>query len=400
MTRAWLLWRRRRLLAGVGAVAFVISLAVAFVIPKQYKSVAKVMPPEQQNTGAMLLAAAAARSTGLGSLGALAGGLLSEHSNTALLVELLKSGTVSGNIVNRFDLRKLYHSRYNVDAQKKLARHTKITDDRKSGVITLEVTDTDPVRASDIAQAYLDELNKLVNTTSTSAARRERIFIEQRLASVKRDLEKAQINLSEFSSRNSTIDIKEQTRATVDAGARLEGEMLLAQAGLESLRQIYGDANVRVRETEARIATLKRELEHMAGSSASPAPDSGDELSPQLRQLPRLAVPYADLYREVRTQETVFDLLTQEYELSRIEEAKDTPVVSVIDAPGVPEKKSFPPRLLLALLLTAVTVCATAAWIVMKNEWEKLDVRDPIRVLGSEMWTATRMRLRGKRSAA
>jgi capsule polysaccharide export protein KpsE/RkpR len=302
--------------------------------------------------------------------------------------------------VDRFNLKSLYHCRYRMDAEKKLARRTRVTEDRKSGTITLEVTDTDPLRARDMAQAYLDELNKLVITTSTSAARRERIFIEQRLASVTRDLEQAQLNLSEFSSRNSTIDIKEQTRATVDAGARLEGEMLSAQAELESLRQLYGDANIRVRETEARIATLKRELEHMAGSSTSAGADANDELSPQLRQLPRLAVPYADLYRKVRTQETVFDLLTQEYELARIEEAKDIPAVSVIDAPAVPEKKSFPPRLMFALLLTAVSVAATAAWLLAQNAWDKLDAHDPLRALGNEMWTTARARLRGKRSAA
>ena len=400
--RTWLLWRRRRLLIRVVLIAFAMSIALALVIPKQYKSVAKIMPPDQQSSGAMLLAAMASRGEGLGPLGALAGSLLTNHSTTALMEDLLKSGTVSGHLINRFDLEKLYHCRYRVDAAKKLARRTKISDDRKSGVITLEVTDTDPVRARDMAQAYLDELNRLTIATSTSAARRERIFIEQRLASVEKDLEKAQLDLSEFSSKNSTIDIKEQTRATVDAGARLEGEMLAAQAELESLRQVYGDANVRVRETEARIATLKHELGEMAGSAdtVSASSNAVGELSPQLRQLPRLAVPYADLYRKVKTQETVFDLLTQQHELARLEEAKDIPVVSVIDAPGVPEKKSFPPRMLLVLLLTAASVAAAVAWVLAEDAWNRLDAGDSRRVLADEMWATARARLGGKRGAA
>ena len=126
---------------------------------------------------------------------------------------------------------------------------------------------------------YLDELNKLVTQTSTSTAHQERVFIEGRLHSVAADLERAQLDLSEFSSRNSTVDIKEQTRAMVDAGARIQGELLVAQSGLESLRQIYGDGNVRVHETEARIASLQRDLEKMTGSSApliaKAAPGSG-----------------------------------------------------------------------------------------------------------------------------
>lgn len=402
LTRAWLLWRQRVLLLRVAAVALIFNIGLVLIIPKQYKSVARVMPPEQQSSGAMLLAAIAGREGGLGSLGALASGLLANHSTTALLEDLMRSGTVSGHLIDRFDLQRLYHSRYRVDAAKKLARRTKITDDRKSGVITLEVTDTDPVRARDMSQAYLDELNKLVIATSTSTARRERIFIEQRLASVEKDLEKAQADLSEFSSKNSTIDIKEQTRAMVDAGARLEGEMLVAQAELESLRQIYGDANVRVRQTEARIATLKHELEEMAGSGGAEPPKPGalESLSPQLRQLPRLAVPYVNLYRKVQTQEAVFGLLTQQYELARIEEAKDIPVVSIIDAPGIPEKKSFPPRLILVCVFTFAIVGAAAAWVLARDAWSNLGEQDSRRVLADEMWSAASARFSRKRGAA
>jgi capsule polysaccharide export protein KpsE/RkpR len=260
------------------------------------------------------------------------------------------------------------------------------------------------VRARDLAQAYLDELNQLVTRTSTSSAHRERVFIEGRLHSVSADLERAQLDLSEFSSRNSTIDIKEQTHAMVDAGARVQGELLVAQSGLESLRQIYGDGNVRVHETEARIAILQRELEKMTGSSAPLIPGAASaksdveekgELYPPLRQLPRLAVPYADLYRRVRVQETVYELLTQQYEMARIDEAKDVPVVSVIDSPGVPEKKSFPPRLLLTLALTFFVFAATAALILIRDYWSRIDPGNPGKMFAAEVLLAVRKRTVG-----
>ena len=130
----------------------------------------------------------------------------------------------------------------------------------------------------------------------------------------RQSLEDAEMQLSQFSSKSSAIDIKEQTRAMVDAGARVQAELLVEQSGLQSLRQIYGDGNVRVRETEARIASLQGELTKMTGSSApltaeeihDDSANSGDgddkgELYPPLRQLPRLAVPYADLYRRVKS---------------------------------------------------------------------------------------------------
>ncbi len=404
--RAMLLWNHRRMLARVTIIAFIVGLTFAFLIPKRYKSSGSIMPPDQQSSGAMMLAALTSRSGALGGLGSLAGGLLGAHTTTALFVNLLHSGTVSGHLIDRFHLQQLYHNRYRIDTAKRLAHRTTITEDKKSGVITVEVEDEDPARARDLAQAYLDELNKLVTQTSTSAAHQERIFIEGRLHSVAADLERAQLDLSEFSSRNSTIDIKEQTRAMVDAGARLQGELLVAQSGLASLRQIYGDGNVRVHETEARIASLQRDLEKMTGSSApliaKAAPGAGaqsdfedkGELYPPLRQLPRLAVPYADLYRRVRVQETVYELLTQQYEMARIEEAKDVPVVSVIDSPGIPEKKSFPPRLLLALGLTFFVFATTAALILIRDYWSRVDPSHPGKILAAEVLLAVRKRTR------
>ena len=402
--RASLLWRHRRMLARVTAIALVVSFAIAFLIPKKYKATASIMPPDQQNSGALMLAALArGGGSGLGSLGTLASSLLGGHTTTALFVNLLESGTVRGHLIDRFQLQKVYHTRYRFTTAKRLARLTKITDDKKSGVITIEVEDTDPVRARDMAQAYLDELSNLVNKTSTSSARQERIFIEHRLHDVENNLEHAQLELSEFSSKNTTVDIKEQTRAMVDTGARVQGELLVQQAGLQSLRQIYGDGNVRVKETEARIAALQKDMQQMTGSSAPlPAADSGldgaapsgdkGELYPPLRQLPRLAVPYADLYRTVKVQEVIFELLTQQYEMARLEEAKDIPAISVIDAPGIPEKKSFPPRLILMVVLTFLSFSVAASLILFREVWSRVSPDDPRKALAAEVVPVIRRR--------
>lgn len=395
------LWSHRRRLAQVAAISLVLSLAIAFLLPKRYTSTARIMPPSSSTGGTALLAALAGRGTALAGLGSLAGGLLGGGGNTALFIDLLRSGTVSGHLIDRFDLLHVYHSRYRIDAAKHLTRITKIVDDKKSGVITLTVTDSDPVRARDLAQAYLDELNQLVNRTNTSSARQERIFLERRLQGVRADLEKAQHQLGDFSSTNATIDIKEQARATVDAASRLEVQMIAEQSALNSLRQIYGDDNVRVRSAQARIAVLRGEMAKLGGSSEAPLTDgktaaansSGsveNSLYPPLRQLPRLAVPYADLYREVQVQEGVYQLLTQQYELARLQEAKDVPVVSVIDAPGIPEKKSFPPRLLLSLILTAAAVLAFCAALLIRNQWRQVQANDPGKALAIEIVTGLR----------
>ena len=404
--RGLVLWRYRRMLLRVAGIALLLSLGIAFIIPKEYKSVASIMPPEQRNTSAMMLAALSSRASGLGALGSLASNLLGGQSSTALFMDLLRSGTVSDHLIDRFHLQDVYHKRYRVDAAKHLAHCTKISDDKKSGVITIVVEDTSRERARDLAQAYLDELNALVNRTSTSSARRERMFIERRLDTVQASLEQAELDLSRFSSQNSAVDIREQTRAMVEAGARVQAQLIVERSSLQSLRQIYGEGNVRVREAEARIGTLQGQLAKMTGAAVPTAserdegkagdpPEGGGsaELYPPLKQLPRLAVPYTDLYRRVRVQETVFELLTQQYEMARIEEARDVPAINVIDAPGIPEKKSFPPRLLLSLLLTALAVAGSATMVLVREGWEMVGEDDPRRVLAHQVIPAVRARM-------
>jgi uncharacterized protein involved in exopolysaccharide biosynthesis len=377
--KANLLWDHRLMLARVAVIAFVLSAAFAFLIPKRYESVARLMPPEQPSSGAAMLAALAGHSMGgLAGLGNLAG-MLGGRTSSALFIDLLHSRTISDHVIDRFNLQHVYRKRYRIDTVKYLARHTTVVDDKKSGVITITFTDTDPSRAKAITQAYLDELNSIVTHANTSSARREREFIEKRLVSVQAELQTAEKALGQFSSTNATLDIKEQTHAMVDAAAKLQAEMIVGQSELDSLKQIYGEDNVRVRAARARIGVLKTEIGKMSGAGES------SELYPSLRQLPRLAVPWADLYRRVRIQETVFELLSQQYEMARIEEAKDTPVVAVIDPPLVPEKKSFPPRVIMILLLTIFAVGVTSFYIVLNSMWENLSPSDPRKMLAREM---------------
>ncbi len=388
VANASVLWAHRSILGRVAIVSILLSLVIVFVIPNQYESTARIMPPETAGGSTALLAAIAGRGE-FGGLGGLASSLLGARTSGPLFVDLLRSATVSGDLIDRFQLQQIYHKRYRVDTAKRLARRTAIAEDKKSGVISINVEDSDPHRARDLAQAYLDELNLLVNRTNTSSARQERIFIEQRLDGAQKGLEKAQKEMSEFASTHTAIDMKEQTRATVDAAAKLEGQLIFEKSELDSLRQIYGDENVRVRSANARVGELQRELDMISGTSAPLVNDKSGNPNlaatldrtvadyPSLRQIPRLAVPYADIYRRVRIQETLYEMLTQQYELARIQEAKDVPVVRVIDFPGIPEKKSFPPRSLFLLLINALVLIAASARIIIRDRWSQISPQDP-----------------------
>ena len=394
---ARLLWQHRRLLIRIAALSLIAGIVISLVLPKRYVSMARIMPPEQQGSTGLMMAALASKA-GLGSLGSLAPVFFTGHSTTALFVDLLRSGSVSDQLIDQFNLQHIYGKRYRMDAAKRLARNTSIHDDKRSGVITIQVEDSDPTRARDIAQGYLSALNKLIVETNTSAAHRERVFVEKRLVDVQQNLSQAQRDLRDFSARNGTIDLKEQTRGMVDAGARVEAQLLLEEASLNSLRQVYGDRNIRVREAEARVAALRSDLIRMAGESRAEETKRDDPmlaLAPALRQVPALAVPYADLYRHVKVQETLFELLTQQYETSRIEEAKDTPVLSIIDVPGIPEKKSFPPRTLITLAFVLGATTCGAVWVLLRKRWSELPDGDPQRVLLSDVVAAFRGTSRG-----
>jgi len=377
-----LMWEHRPALTRVGLWALVLSTAVALLIPDQYESSVRIMPPDSTNNVGAVLGALTGKGSSNSELAMMAGSLLGMKSSGALYVNLFRSRSVQDRVIDEVNLQKVYSMRYKQDARKKLDGRTEVNEDRKSGIITLVAEDHDPKRARDIAQAYVDELNRVVAQVSTSSARRERMFIEQRLVSVKSDLEDAEQKFSAFASKNTTLDIKEQTKAMVESAAVLQGQLIAAESEMQGLLQIYADNNVRVRALRARIGELRRALTNIHGSDASIASDSSpsDELSPSIRRLPLLGVEWTDLYRRLKLQETVYELLNQQYELARIQEAKEIPTVNVVDPANVPEKKSFPPRLWIIILLTSLSMATAITWISWTARLDEYDAQDPRRL--------------------
>ena len=396
----WLrvLWEDRRFLRKVTLWGAAISLVTVILLPISYESKARLMPPEQgSGSGLAMLAALAGRGTGsasgggigsaIGGLGGVAGDLLGIKSSGSLFVDMVGGPTIQDDLIAKFDLRKVYHDRYWVDARRDLAKHTDVKEDRKSGVISIAVSDHDPHRAQQMAQAYVDALNRLVAQVSTSSARRERMFIETRLKTVKQNLDNALQEFSQYASKYGTLDVPSQTKAMVESEATLEGQFIAAQSELEGLKQIYTDNNIRVRELEARVQSLKHQVENVSGNKADLNSDQsgipGD--LPSIRKLPLVGVQWANLYRETKIQETVYELLTQEYEFAKIQEAKEIPTVNVLDAPLVPERKSFPPRILLTLLGTVMSFLLAATIVIGKAAWKENE--SPEKELAAEIWT-------------
>jgi capsule polysaccharide export protein KpsE/RkpR len=389
--RLRLLWKHRRFFLRAGALGLVASTLVAFLIPKSFTSTAQLMPPDAQSTSALAMMAGMAAKAG-GGLGAVAGDLLGVKSSGALFVGVLRSQTAEDRLIRQFDLRKVYGNGLVMDARTKLFENTSISEDRKSGIISISVTDHNPQRAAALANAYVDQLNSLVAELSTSSAHRERVFLEERLKVAKQDLDDASDQLAQFSSKNNTFDIQQEGRAIVGAATNLAGEMIAAQSQLEGLRQIYTDNNPRVRSLNARVAELRRQLEKIGGAKGSTAKgiDQSDRRSadmpyPSLRNLPLLGAQYADYYRRAKIQETVYELLTEQYELAKVQEAKETPSVKVLDPARIPERKSFPHRLVIMFLGTFLACAVSVVWVLGSARWAEVDPKDPRKVLLHEV---------------
>ena len=352
------------------------------------------MPPDTQSSSGLAMMAAMASKVG-GGLGSVAGDLLGMKSSGALFIGVLRSQTAQERLIQEFGLQKVY-ARFGkmsvTDTRAQLDENTSISEDRKSGIISIGVTDHDPQRAAAIANGYVNELNSLVAELSTSAAHRERVFLEGRLAVAKRDLDEASSQLAQFSSKNNTLDIQTEGKAMLDAAGSIAGQMIAAQSELEGLSQIYTDNNPRVRALNARVGELRKQLNKLGGtaddsakSATSPPAVSNGMPYPTIRSLPLLGAKYADFYRRAKIQETVFEMLTEQYELAKVEEAKETPSVKVLDPAQVPERKSFPPRLLIMFLGTFLVFSVAVVWVLGVQQWRAADPNDPRKILAQEI---------------
>jgi capsule polysaccharide export protein KpsE/RkpR len=385
------LWRRRLWLAKAIGLGMFVTLCVSFLIPNEYTSTAQLMPPDPQMVSSpSMLGVLTGSGINLPSFGT---SLMSQRTPGSISIGILSSRTVQDDIIDRFDLRRVYRCKYYVDARKDLTKYTAFDEDRKSGIVSITVTDRDPHRARDIAGAYVEELDKLVNTLSTSSARREREFLETRIQSIKTDLDEKSHALSEFSSRNATMDPQKQGEATVAAATRLQSELITAESELSGMRAMYADSNVQVREVRARIAELQSQLQKMGGGGKNEEPTDvkDDDLLPSVRELPLLGFTYYDLYRQVTIDETLYETLTKQYELAKVQEAKDIPPVKVLDAPDVPERHSFPHRSIFLLAAAILSGIFGVVWIIVYRLWEIADDSSPIKSAG----IAIRQSLRG-----
>jgi uncharacterized protein involved in exopolysaccharide biosynthesis len=340
------LWKHGWMILALSLVSVVTTgLYTYFVMPKIYESIASILGPrESAGGGASLAAALAASGAGQVLTGFLPGGGTSRDA----FIAILKSRTMAQELVDRFKLKEYYRAQVTEAAIGALQTATNISVSRE-GVISVKVEDKDAKLAADIANAYVTTLDRMFAKLGTTEASKQRAFIAERLEKTEKALRQAEEVVKRFQEDNKAIVLQEQSRRAIEAAAQVKGQVTVAEVQLEVMRGFATETNPQVVQQKRQIEEMKRQLAQMQYSQGLDLPpETANPGQPRREfQVPFTKVPELErdlvrLTRDVKVQETVFTLLTQQFEQAKIAEARDTPMVQVLDKAVPAERKSKP----------------------------------------------------------
>jgi tyrosine-protein kinase Etk/Wzc len=379
-SRLALLWDRRRVLFDASLWGAALALLAALLSPSRFTSTARLMPPDPPLMEQLALLRSLCELAGFSMESSKTGASSTFIIPANVFATILSSDSIQNGVIEKLGLRKVYGCDTQADARRELSRRTNISVDRKTHFLTIEVTDHDPQRAQQIAAEYIVQLNSLLARVDNSESHRERVFLQQRLLEVGHDLQDAESDFSRFSAGNFLVDLQDEDSTLQQTVLYLQGRLIAEKTQLQALRTVYANDNVRVREAQARIGELTRQIRQLGGhSNASLADSAGTAPLIPVRKLPVLGVGYIDLLRRVKVDEALFEALARKYEMAKAEEARELPSVTVLDSPEVPEKQVFPLRVLM-IAGAGLTFLSCVTWIFLKSDWERLAPEDPAKV--------------------
>jgi uncharacterized protein involved in exopolysaccharide biosynthesis len=355
--------KHKRIVFGVPFLVGIVAAIVSLLLPNVYTGTARILPPQQGASAASaLLNQLGGVFGGLAGAGGTLGGIRNPND---LYVGMLKSRTVADNLIVSFDLNKLYHQELQSNTRKMLESRTTIVAG-KDGIITIEVDDKDAKRAADLANAYVDELMKLTRVLAVTEASQRRLFFERQLVQAKDNLTAAEIAARQGLQKGGLAQVDAQGRSIIEVTSRLRAQISAKEVQIGAMRTFAAEGNPELQRTEQERESLKRELARIEGSSLAPRVGSKDESGGTgLDNLGRL--------RNVKYYEFLYELLAKQYELAKIDEAKDSTVVQVMDKAIEPDRKSKPVRSYIVLLSMAAGLFAGILWAFFRETAGKIN---------------------------
>jgi len=358
---AIVLAKHKKLILGLPLVAAIIAVIVTLLMPNIYTGVTRILPPQQsQSTAAAMLIQ-------LGGLADIAGQSLGIRNPNDLYVGMLKSRTVADTLIDRFGLKKVYDENTYHYARMELEKRTMVASGR-DGIIKVEVEDKDPKRAAAIANGYVEELYKLTQTLAVTEASQRRLFFERQLDQTRKNLANAEAAARQGLEKGGLVVIDAQGRGMVETTARLRGQIAVKEIQISAMRAFATGQNPDLKQAQHELEAMKEELAKMEGTSSGR--DTADSAS-KADGMENLR-----LLRDVKYFETIFELLAKQYEIARIDEARDASLIQVLDKAVEPERKSKPKRALIVILSALVAGFITVSWAFVAEALEKAR-RDP-----------------------
>jgi capsule polysaccharide export protein KpsE/RkpR len=350
----------KRLVAIVTAAATAVALATALLLPPIYAARTTLLPPpsSQQSSSAAALAA-------LGALGGLAGaGLPGAKTPDELYIALLKSDSVVRALDERFGLRKRYDTKTYEALRRAVPKYMHVSADKKSGVITVEVEDEDPKFAATLANAHYEELGKVLSRLAVSEAQQRRMFYEQQLRDTKEHLIKAEQDLQKVQEKSGVIVLDKQAEALIGGAAQLRGLIAEREVQLRVLRTAATPQNPDVQRLTSELAALRVELSRMESQTDQ---GSASAVEMPVGRIPAAAVDYVRARRELKIQESILEGMLRQYEVAKLDEAKEGAPLQLVDKAVPPDYKSRPPRALIVVGGLLLGLLGAASWIVARR---------------------------------
>ncbi len=359
--------QHKKLILYSSIITFLIACGATLLMPNVYSSTARLLPSQNDSAGINSM---------LGNMGGLASlvGISSGSSKGALYVGMLKSRTVNDAIIQRFDLLTHYECKTRSCAYSTLAQKSKFSLGKDDGILSISFEDKDPVFAADITNAYVEELQKLNIKINLKTAGQERLFLEDRLQVVRGDLVNAEEALKAFQEKNKAIRIDDQASAIIGAIASLKGELASKEVELGVLLSSQTDENPQVVALREGISQIKEQILKMENSP------EGEKISSDIflatSEVPELGIQYARLLRNFKVQETLYELLTRQYEIAKINEAKNTSTIQVLDNAIPADSKAKPRRSRIVLLATFCAAFLSFIAALVRAIGHKMDNED------------------------
>ncbi len=336
------------------------AVVISLVIPVQYTATATILPPNPQQEAFFGMMGITSIVGDLGGYSGLGSMLPGATTTSDLFAAILESGTITGKIIRKHDLKKVFKANTMYDTSKLLRGITKIRVSPE-GIISVSVTWYDKNLAADIANSYIEELDEFNTETAMTLGKKYRIFIEQRLNEAIDSLAIAEEALKTFQENHGTIILSVEVSRVIEAIAQLKAEIMSRKIKKGLWASSVQADNPYIQSINREINEFEKQLSQIEFGSSKKS--TGGAFSIPLSKLPEKSLEYARLVRDIKVQETIYELLTQQYEQAKIMEVKDTPTVQILDRASPPERKSIPRRshivILAAFFSAIIGICSS-----------------------------------------